>query len=444
MKLYLCTAGLVYVQFNGLVTGVAGLNGKAEVTRYETCQYAVDVIQDQDAVQLVTLFDLAKARLCNPPATAETPGLATGARAASRLGQRQGTTDQQSEAPCVTWFARAKIMRPLNNNLDYNDYQEPVHSKAVPVNQLEDISNIHQQILPAALKHWHTSDMKYCSLSLLSLTMLLSGVAATHAPTDQVNQLPTLVCPTSSARKCSDRGSVSTMTSAASPDLSSAQSTPALTHFGELDIAENLEEGIEWYNSFDGVYTFNLKELVAEVRANLDNLPVGETVNGWKRVTTSMMWKLDSNNYPMCTIHYNSQSIRIGMSLHQVPVACFDFHSSNSAGNQKEVVGLVKAPENYLDHLKCYESIISHYTGSPEELNGLTRCFNLAKDYNPQTSHTTPTTLKLPEMETTPALLKELLQVLKSCGPAASDSVTRLPSAATPEKESADRSTVSR
>jgi len=278
---------------------------------------------------------------------------------------------------------------------------------------------------------------------LLSLTLLLSGLAATHAPTEAV--VPASVRPVSNA-KTTDRDSFSTTTSSVHPaDSSSAQSTPALIPVAEPVILEGTQKDVEWYSYFYGIYTFNLTDTVAEIRANWDNLPVRQTINGWKRISESIIWKLGDDTYPIYTINRDSEFLRISRSSYGVPVICLDWHLNNPGHEEKKAAKLLNAPEDYIGHLEYFqEHMLDHKVTDCDDLSGFARCFELAKDYNPETAHTTPTALKLPEMETAPALLRELLQVLKSSSSTPTDKLTRLPSAVAPGKAPLERSPVLR
>ncbi len=439
-KLYICTAGLVCVQFNGLVTGLGVWDANAD-------RDAVGVLMDYDDTQGYLRRVMMGEKLGNQSSVvrdqrSEIPWL-MGMQAVSVtiLGQQSvtDTTDQRSETPCISYFTGAKAITPLNNNIDYNDYQDPVHIKALPGNYLADISCVYQQTLLALFKPCHTSntDMTH---RLLSLTLLLSGFAATHAPTEAV--APALgVWEQVNNPKATDRSSASTTASSVHPaDSSSAQSTPALTHLAEPKAAEDLGESREWYNYFEGIYTFDLKTLTAEIRANWDNLATGETVNGWKKTSSNIIrHKSDKSKFNEWSVVRNAQFVSAEEPVCGLKFSCFDLQSTPAEAIQ-QAADLLRIHKDEGDFEYINHAIAAH-------INSLSkaewiRSLKLAKDYNPETSHTTPTALKLPEMETAPALLKELLQVLKS--PSSTNTITRLPSAAAPDKAPLEGSPVLR
>ena len=436
-KLYICTAGLVCVQFNGLVTGLGGWDANAD-------RDAVGVLMDYDDTQGYLRRVVMDEKLGNQSSAvrdqrSEIPWF-VGAQAVSGtiLGQRSvtDTTDQRSETPCISYFTGAKAIMPLNNNIDYNDYQDPVLTKALPGNYLADISYIYQQTLLTLFKPCHTSntDMTH---RLLSLTLLLSGLAATHAPTEAV--APASVRPVSNV-KTTDRSSASTTTSSVHPaDSSSAQSTPALTHLAEPKAAEDLGESREWYNHLYGIYTLDLPFLAAEIRANWDCLPVDATVNGWNRRSESVIECVLNDNKSLVvrtdkgiTIHPNS--------LFGIQICFLDLQSTDPI---KQAADFMRIGESQ-HYLKYIEQQIAPYTANHSTAKHGAPRLAVARNYDPETSHTTPTALKLPEMETAPALLKELLQVLKSSSSTPTDKLTRLPSAAAPDNKLSTQSPVLR
>jgi len=279
---------------------------------------------------------------------------------------------------------------------------------------------------------------------LLSLTLLLSGFAATHAPTEAV--APALgVWEQVNNPKATDRSSASTTISSVHPaDSSSAQSTPKLIPVAEPVILAGIPKDVEWYTELDGIYTLDLQELVAEVRANWDNCPVGGTIGYWKRMKCNS--KQISYSNPRCEKYLILLSPTcITISSCWVKVNCFDSQSANAITSLDFIKTELNLEQESADRLARIECLTQELAESNNaEKAYWTKCLGLAKDYNPETAHTTPTALKLPEMETAPALLKELLQVLKSSGSTNTDKLTRLPSAVAPDKAPLEQSPVLR